>query len=243
MNNVMRIRWPAPISLNIKSWGLLLTVIIGSNMLTLWLSDRNNQENVDKRAKGRHELYLLSEAKTYVYDVADFEQKVRSVSRKLDIPPEWLMAVMHSESRFDATVRNYKGSGATGLIQFMPATAKDHDITLEKLRNMNHTQQLDFVYNYLNEKRKKYRDFENLTDLYIAILYPMALKEDYCYTLYEEPEAAYRQNVGLDQDRDGRVTIQDIDKFLKRIYPTAYMRTKEDAETTVFDRITSLIGK
>lgn len=220
-----------------------MAIVVGSNLLTLWLAGNQSQESVDKRAKGRHELYLLSEAKTYVYDVTDFEQKVRTVSRKLGIPPEWLMAVMHSESRFDATIRNHKGSGATGLIQFMPATAKDYDITLEKLRNMNHSQQMDFVYDYLNDKRKKYRDFENLTDLYIAILYPMALKEDYCYTLYAEPETAYQQNEGLDQDRDGRVTIQDIDKYLKRIYPTAYMRTKDDAETTVFDRFTSFIGK
>jgi hypothetical protein len=35
-------------------------------------------------------------------------------------------------------------------------------------------------------------------------------------------------NSGLDQNDDKRVTVQDIDRFLKKIYPTAYMISKED---------------
>ena len=63
-------------------------------------------------------LFLLDNAETYVRNVPAFESKVRKVSYKLGIPPEWLMAVMHSESRFNTAVRNFKGSGATGLIQW-----------------------------------------------------------------------------------------------------------------------------
>ena len=37
-------------------------------------------------------------------------------------------------------------------------------------------------------------------------------------------------NSGLDEDKDGRVTVQDIDKFVKRIYPTAYMASIDGSE-------------
>ena len=175
-------------------------------------------------------LYLLDQAEKFVYNSDAFEEKVREVAMDLGIAPEWLMAVMHAESRFDASVSNHKGSGATGLIQWMPATAKDFNITVEKLRNMNHIEQLDFVYQYLDAKRKKHRQYENLTDLYLAILYPRALEEEYCFSLYENPSTAYKMNSGLDEDKDGRVTVQDIDKFVKRIYPTAYMASIDGSE-------------
>jgi hypothetical protein len=235
-----RIRLPGKMVVTYKNIGIVAIIILLSNITTYFFS--GTQRNVDKAARSRNELYLLSEAKTYVYDLHSFEEKVSKVSRQLNIPPEWLMAVMHSESRFDASVSNHKGSGATGLIQFMPGTVKDYDVTIKQLRNMNHVQQLDFVYEYLNDKQKRYRDFENLTDLYLAILYPQALSEDYCYTLYGSPSQAYQQNSGLDQDRDGRVTVSDIDKYLKRIYPSAYMLTKDAANKSLIERLKMIAG-
>lgn len=180
--------------------------------------------------KESHSLYLIDQARTYVHNTDAFERKVREVSRMLNIPPEWLMAVMHSESRFDASVKNHLGSGATGLIQFMPTTAKEHDITTDKLRNMNHIEQLDYVFQYLNKYRSKYGEYHSLTSLYLGILYPKAIGEEYCYTLYASPSKAYKMNAGLDEDKDNRVTVMDIDKRMKRKYKTAYMIDKDGQE-------------
>ena len=203
-----------------KGIALIAVFMLLSNYLTYFFSYKPIREPTSALT---NELYLLDEAKVYVYDVDAFENKVQVVSKKLDIPAEWLMAVMHSESRFDASAVNFKGSGATGLIQWMPATAKDFNLTVEKIRNMNHLDQLDYVYRYLDAKRNQYRNYESLTDLYLAILYPKALNEEYCFTLYATPTVAYKMNSGLDFDKDGRVTIQDVDKRMKRVYPTAYM--------------------
>lgn len=167
-------------------------------------------------------LYLMDRASRYVSNTGDFEQKVKQVSQGLNIPPEWLMAVMYSESRFDASVSNFKGSGAVGLIQWMPATAKDFGLTPEKLKRMNHSQQLDYVFQYLDRVKQKYRDYQSLTDLYLAILYPKALAADPCFTLYADPSIAYKQNAGLDWDKDGRVTIKDIDKRMMHLFKPAY---------------------
>ena len=228
----------ANIQLNIKSFGLLLLFIVLSNIFTYRLLNVSNKAPTTSVVEAIAEptLYLLDQAEKFVYNTDAFEEKVREVAMDLGIAPEWLMAVMHAESRFDASVSNHKGSGATGLIQWMPATAKDFNITVEKLRNMNHIEQLDFVYQYLDAKRKKHRQYENLTDLYLAILYPRALEEEYCFSLYENPSTAYKMNSGLDEDKDGRVTVQDIDKFVKRIYPTAYMASIDGSEEETEER-------
>jgi len=141
----------------------------------------------------------------------------------LGVRAEWLMAVMYSESKFDAQVLNHRGSGATGLIQFMPATASEMNVSLQRLGRMTHLQQLEYVYMYLQTARERYGNYDSLTDLYLAILYPKARKQEYCYTLYAKPTRAYTQNRGLDENKDGRVTISDIDRRMKRLYPTAYM--------------------
>lgn len=168
-------------------------------------------------------LYLLDKASLHIPQIESFESKVRDISGMLGVAPEWLMAVMYSESKFDPGVRNFKGSGATGLIQFMAGTAGDMNISLERLGRMNAVQQLEYVYLYLQTVRDRYGEYSSLTDLYLAILYPKARGEEYCYTMYARPSKQYNQNSGLDENKDGRVSVSDIEKRMKRLYPTAYM--------------------
>ena len=171
-------------------------------------------------------LYLKEDAAVYVLDIDAFEAKVEEVSKQLDIAPSWLMAVMHSESRFDGSVENRAGSGATGLIQIMPQTAEALDITLPHLRNLNPVEQLDYAQKFLEMvKVERQVEFETLTDLYLAILYPKAVgKRD--FTLYAHPEVAYVRNKGLDMNKDNQVTTEDIDQRMAMKYPTAYIASK-----------------
>ena len=176
--------------------------------------------------KNPNELYLLDRAGIYVSDLPAFEYKVREVAKRLDIPPEWLMSVMYSESRFNAGAANFKGSGAIGLIQFMPTTAKDMGTSVHYLKQLGHIDQMEYVYKYLQAVRLKYGEYKTLTDLYLAILYPRAREGEMCYSLYENPTKAYKQNVGLDEDKDGRVTVNDIDKRMRRVFGPAYVKEK-----------------
>jgi len=206
---------------------LILIIMVVSNLLTHCIF--NPQFFKGGNDEG---LYLLDKAGLYVIDTKSFEEKVRDVAKRLDIQPEWLMAVMYSESRFDATALNFKGSGAVGLIQFMPAIAAELNTSPEALKNMNHLEQLEYVYHYLDKIRANHGGkFESLTALYLAILYPKALDGDYCYSLYAQPSIAYKQNAGLDEDKDGRVTVSDIDRRMQRIFPTAYLAGKEKVVT------------
>ena len=56
-----------------------------------------------------------------------FRDKVVQIAARLETNPIFLMAVMSFESgaTFSPSVPNKAGSGAVGLIQFMPATARD----------------------------------------------------------------------------------------------------------------------
>ncbi|MDP5172648.1 MAG: transglycosylase SLT domain-containing protein [Bacteroidia bacterium] len=167
-------------------------------------------------------LFLMEKASLFVSDTEAFEGKVVEISSMLGIAPEWLMAVMYSESKFDASVENLKGSGATGLIQFMDGTAQEMNISLERLARMNHLQQLEYVYLYLQTVRERYGDYQDLTDLYLAVLYPKARGQRNGYTLYAKPSKQYAQNSGLDENKDGRVTVGDIEQRMMRLYPTAF---------------------
>lgn len=168
-------------------------------------------------------LYLLEHAKPYIRDLNGFADRVIDVAEDLAVPPDWLMAVMYAESKFDPGIANLQGSGATGLIQFMPATAADLGISIDRLKRMEAVQQMEYVYLYLQTVRERYGEYESLTDLYLAILYPKARGQDYCYTLFSRPATSYRQNKGLDKDNDGRVTVSDVDKHLKGLFPEAYI--------------------
>lgn len=222
-----------PSKMNLKHWGLMAALVVGSNVAThlVFNTGAQAEASVLSRAstieyRASSSFYLSDRASRYIYDLGGFYSKVKLVSKRLDIPEEWLLAVMYQESQFNPGVENFKGSGATGLIQFMPITASELGTTTSELSRMDPIRQLDFVYQYLALVRERYGDYKDLTDLYLAILYPKARGGDYCYTLYAKPGQSYRQNSGLDEDRDGRVTVSDVDRHLKRKYPDAYQVSK-----------------
>ena len=80
-------------------------------------------------------LYIVS---TYEYNwsgqyvTTEFLVKVYDISKELGINPDYLMGVMAFESWIDPTSVN--SAGATGLIQFMPSTAKDLGTSTEELK-------------------------------------------------------------------------------------------------------------
>ncbi len=216
-----------------KGIGFVLALIALSNLLTYSISKKDDHTAESGfLGKSAPSLYLIDEASIHISDVFAFEEKVKSVAGLLDVPAEWLMSVMYSESKFNPAAVNHKGSGATGLIQFIVPTVKDlnrklgTNLYMSDIRNMSAVDQMDLVYAYLQNVREVYGDYNTLTDLYLAILYPKAIGKDYCYTLYAKPSQRYRLNSGLDENRDGRVSVSDIDRRMARLYADAYQIKK-----------------
>lgn len=131
-----------------------------------------------------------------------FRARVRQISARLMCDPSDLMACIAFETgeTFSPSIRN-RASGATGLIQFMPATARALGTTTEALAAMTAEAQLDYVERYFGG-----RALTTLEDLYMAILWPRAVGKPNSYVIFREPSAAYAQNKGLDANRDGEVT-------------------------------------
>jgi hypothetical protein len=137
----------------------------------------------------------------------EFNDKVAAIALDLDIPPDWLMACMAFESAesFDSGVLNKAGSGAVGLIQFMPSTARALGTSTEALAAMSAEDQLSYVHKYFRPYRGRLRTLE---DVYMAILWPLAVGKNDDYILFDvvSKPTTYRQNSGLDRDKDGKVT-------------------------------------
>lgn len=130
--------------------------------------------------------------------------------------PNWLMACMAWESgeSFSPTKKNMAGSGATGLIQFMPATAKELgdfrnvSLTTDALAKMTAEDQLSWVYWYFVMQVKRHGAITNLEDCYMAILWPGAIGSPVSAALWTKTgrPTTYRQNAGLDENTDGTIT-------------------------------------
>ena len=119
----------------------------------------------------------------------------------------YLMACMAFESgeTFSPSVKNAAGSGATGLIQFMPSTAMGLGTTIENLELLSAESQLDYVEMYFLPYARR---IETLSDTYMAILLPKYVGASENAVLFSGG-VAYRQNSGLDADKDGQVTKRE----------------------------------
>ncbi len=136
-----------------------------------------------------------------------FKEEVIRIARRLKCDPNHLMAVMAFETgeKFTPDVKNAAGSGATGLIQFMPATARGLGTTTAKLARMSAMEQLKFVEKHFKTAAPR-KPLNTLSDVYMAVLLPSTVGKPESHVLFHNPSTAYRQNSGLDADSDGKIT-------------------------------------
>jgi hypothetical protein len=148
---------------------------------------------------------------------AEFLSKLIKIAALLGFDPNWLMAVMWSESRLNHRAVNPNGN-ATGLIQFMPSTAKDLGTSVEALKAMSNVQQLDYVYKYFKGLKNKAKSF---TDLYMYTFFPVALNKPDDFVLQTKNLSARRialANPGFDLNKDFQITVGEFKlAILKRL--------------------------
>lgn len=146
----------------------------------------------------------------------EFLKRVKQIAKNLNCNYKDLLAIMNSESGLNSKAVNPHG-GATGLIQFMPATARSLGTTTEKLKNMSPIEQLDYVEKYLTQNKKAAgfgaKDRLNGGDLYALIFLPARAKRE---TLTSSGEKYYTYNRGLDINNDGKITKSDLARRVAR---------------------------
>lgn len=141
----------------------------------------------------------------------EFLNKTVAIARDLGANPNHLMAIMQFESGLKADEVN-RFSGATGLIQFMPSTARGLGTSTSALLAMSEIQQLDYVRKYLMPYRGK---LNALGDFYCSVLWPACVGSSGNYVLFRIGTIQYRQNDGFDRNGDGIITKAEITQLVK----------------------------
>lgn len=133
-----------------------------------------------------------------------------------------IAAVIKLESGGNPAAVN-PSSNATGLIQFMPATAKSLGTTVEALRTMSALEQLDFVERYFVDALAG-RVPSDPGDYYVAVFMPAYLGRPDDEVIARKGSAVYDQNSGLDQGKNGELTVGDVRTVLRQAYDSAATR-------------------
>jgi peptidoglycan hydrolase-like protein with peptidoglycan-binding domain len=136
----------------------------------------------------------------------------------IGINPDWLASAISFESGFSTSIANAAGSGAVGLIQFMPSTAAGLGTSTAALKQMSFTQQLEYVKKYFAPYQGK---LTSLEDTYLAIFYPAFIGKANDAVLGSTGSAIYNQNAGFDKTHKGYVTKEDITSTIRGVLASA----------------------
>jgi peptidoglycan hydrolase-like protein with peptidoglycan-binding domain len=155
---------------------------------------------------------------------AAFRDKVIHIAAEIGTDPNFLMAIMSFESggTFSPSIKSLAGSGATGLIQFMPKTAIGLGTTTAALAQMTAEDQLDFVRKYFMQFKGKLKTLE---DAYMAVLFPAAINKGAGHVLFKKGTIQYKQNSGLDANGDGLVTVAEAARKVRERLGTETLPT------------------
>lgn len=137
---------------------------------------------------------------------------------------DWLMSCMHFESggTFSPTKQNMAGAKYFGLIQFGDMAAADLGTTTAELIKLSQLEQLKWVFKYFDMWAKRGKTYTQLEDFYLTIFYPKAVGAKADTVIFrkdvEAEKKGYAQNNGFDYNKDGAITVGEINSRLYDVY-------------------------
>lgn len=146
-------------------------------------------------------------------------------SDKLGIEPDWFMFLGEFESGLDAWKSN--PYGCFSWIQFCPdipggdyKTIKGRRYYFSEMASMSEIELLDLSFDYLEEQQANVGRFASYHDLYLSILYPVAVGKPDDYVLNTQ------SNNIFDLNKNGQITVGEVKQYLdnrvRLTVPTAY---------------------
>lgn len=210
-------------------------------------------ELIDPMAASRNILYADKLIHIPISERDSFLDKVNIISEDLGINPDWLMLVMWKESvGINPAIQNTKypvqNGYATGLIQFVPATAgtvlygSSYNAKTDKangykigiqatnqLKLMSGIKQLDYVKKYFLPYKGKLNSFH---DLYLATFFPLGLGKPDNWVIEASnisKKSVYDLNPAIAKfaSKEGEITIADFKKYTADAVEKAGINTKE----------------
>lgn len=117
---------------------------------------------------------------------ASVASDVVALGAEIGADPAWIANVIQFESSWNPRAVNPR-SGASGLIQFMPATATALGTTVQAIRQMTAAQQWPFVRAYFARFRGR---LNSQADVFMAVFYPAAIGKGPGYTFSQRVQKA-----------------------------------------------------
>lgn len=146
----------------------------------------------------------------------EFYQKIVEIAKKINCDPGDLLGLMNAESGIKASSVN-KNGGATGLIQFMPSTAKAFGTSTAALKQMTEVQQLEYVEKFFIKMKKMAKIPDNKPigrgTLYALVFLPARANSE---ILTQAGEKYYNANKGADRNKDGKITMTELGERIER---------------------------
>lgn len=150
-----------------------------------------------------------------------FRRRLIEVADSVGLEPSYLAGVIRFESSYKADIRNPL-SGATGLIQFLPSTARTLGTTVDELALMTAEEQLGWVGKYY-ERVLAGRRITSVQDHYLAV-FAGSIGASPGQVLFASPIKAYAQNKALDTSGDGTITAAEATAPVERLVEKARAR-------------------
>lgn len=152
-----------------------------------------------------------------------FQTKLRQIATALGVEADHLLKIMKFETAgtMDPSIQSGSGTGATGLIQFMPKIATSLGTSTAELAQMSAEQQLDYVYQFYKVNRLP--PGSSLSDIYLYTYMPAVIRSGKPDTFVLGKKGAYGKkiwNVDLGKNWDKNAVFASEAKRNKRNYFT-----------------------
>lgn len=175
-------------------------------------------------------MNLIYEDKVPASYRSGFVKKVKEISSKLEIDPNWLMAIMYFETARTFSPSKANNIGCYGLIQFCPDRGKNYKTIngkrylMSDIRKMDYSEQLDLVYEYYKRFAGK---LKNYTDTYFVTFFPIAIgkPDDWVIEgLGLSARAIYNSNPAFRQVNDGKLRVWEVKKKILEQLPSEWLK-------------------
>lgn len=202
-----------------KKYLILTASLVFLNISMIGSNANPTEENVRTfhtvDVKTQHDTLRLEQILNHFKASLDnkdlFFKKLISTSDTLGVKPEWLLKVICKESRANPKAIN-PHSKATGLIQWLPSTARDLGTSINDIYHMSIEEQFDLSIKYFRRQNVLHK-VSSYEDLYLAVFYPKAVGMNDDYIIGHMGSSVVKQNYPI--SKNGIITVGDFKRYAK----------------------------
>jgi lysophospholipase L1-like esterase len=208
--------------------GLEPTEEFGDKELSL-LKDKLGREGIDSSDLNKIEL-LKTKTIDSSMEGSKFEKfavekhgnkfldEIKKMGDRLGLDYKVILATMYFESKMSPSAQN-PSSNATGLIQFMPFTAKSLGTTTDSLKSMSAIEQLKYVEEFYKKHKNLIPKIKSPEEAYLLVFYPAAVGKPDDYVLgntSQRQKVIAKQNKPFDMDNNQQITKGEIMNYVRK---------------------------